>query len=116
MEEPQVDAADQLADLVVNVRPGWDRWVVASIARDLARRLPLGDLAVAYLRAANNPDLPHAKSVLWKGNHWDHVKPADRPTEVVPLKRCGVCGKREDACRTQRPGPDEHTFEPVDRV
>jgi hypothetical protein len=101
----------QVGELVEKFRPDWPAHVTASIlsSHPHAEALPT---AVAALRAAGNPDLPHPRSIMWKGKHWSGLEGA-LPEPVRPLERCDVCGLTEDRCLTA-PGrsSDDHAFTP----
>lgn len=100
-----------IGQLVEQIRPDWDPYVVRAIATDLAQRVALADLVCVCVRAASNPDLHNPRSILWRGPHWHGVK--DPPPEVAPKERCRTCGKIEPRCVMDRPGPDDHPFDPM---
>lgn len=106
-------AAQQIAELVELFRPDWPAHVTRSIleSHPHAQALPV---AVAALRAAGNPELPHPRAIMWRGKHWAGLE-ADVPAGR-PLERCEVCGKTEELCYTA-PGrsSDDHPFTPVRR-
>lgn len=96
--------------VVVAVRPDWPAHLVAEVLRSHAHQVHAADLAVAAVRAAANPDFHTPKTIGWRGPHWDGAR--TMPADIAPRARCGVCGKREPQCVTQRPGrDDDHVFE-----
>lgn len=101
-----------IADLVWQERPEWDRPLVGIILRDLARYVDGSDLAIAALRAAQNRAVPEPRAIAWRGPHWRDLN--SLPPEAKAQARCSVCGKVESRCLTERPGPDDHRFEPTD--
>lgn len=100
-----------IAELVERFRPDWPAHVTASIlsSHPNAAAHPV---AIAALRAAGDPDLPHPRSIMWKGKHWSGLE-GDLPDSVTPQQRCTVCGKIESQCYTA-PGRhlDDHPFTP----
>lgn len=102
-----------LSGLVCEIRPDWDWGLVRVVLVSHRRAVSAGDLAVAVLRGAQDPRVPSPKALMWRGPHWDGL--ATRPESAQPRRRCGVCGKTEDRCHLDRPGPDDHPFEPVER-
>lgn len=102
----------EIAELVSLFRPDWPAHIVRSVleSHPHAEALPV---AIAALRAAANPDLPHPRSIMWKGKHWQGIE-GTLPAAVRPLERCEVCGKTEELCYTA-PGraQDDHPFTPV---
>lgn len=109
------DAVEKVTDLVMELRPEWDEYVVRAMARDLSQRLPLDSWVPAVIRGAATPDLPQPRAILWRGPHWDHTK--QRPPEVQERDRCDVCGKVESRCVMARPGvDDDHPFTPKRRT
>lgn len=105
---------DHITALVCQVRPDWPAWQVKSVLQSHAGQVHLADLAVAALRAAQSPTLQTPRAIGWRGPHWDGA--TTLPPAIAPRARCGVCGKTEDRCAIDRPGPDDHTFEPAARL
>lgn len=99
-----------LVSLVCSIRPEWPAFYLQGVLDGHRDQLGATDLAVATLRAAANPDLRTPKAIMWRGRHWDHA--TTTPAEITAGPRCDVCGKREDRCYLERPGPDEHPFTP----
>lgn len=96
--------------LVANVRPDWDAGLVRLVLLSHRDQVDAADLAVATIRAAQNPDYRTPKSIGWRGPHWDGS--TTRPPAVVERERCTVCGKVESRCYGDRPGrDDDHEFE-----
>lgn len=103
-----------IAALVASIRPDWPGAVIASVLQSHAHQVHAADLAVAAIRAAQNPELRTPKAIGWRGPHWDGAKTT--PQHHEPRERCGVCGKTEPRCVMERPGrDDDHAFEPVAR-
>lgn len=101
---------DAIAFLVTQSRPDWS--LVRTVLEAHRTQVTASDLAVAALRAAANPDYRTPRTIGWRGPHWHGLDTA--PVTVLALPRCGVCGKREDLCETQRIGQDDdHDFEPT---
>lgn len=107
------ETLDHLVALIHEQRPNWDQGLTRLILLDLARRVDGTDLAIAALRAACAENLPSPKAIGWRGPHWDGLTP---PPEIRHRARCNICGKTEPRCWGERPGPDDHTFEPVELV
>lgn len=106
---------EAIAFLVEQTRPGWAASLVLSVLQGHRDQVNAPDLAIAALRAAQTPDFRTPKTIGWRGPHWQGL--ASAPEEVRRLARCGVCGKTEDKCETQRLGlDDDHDFEPVQAV
>lgn len=98
------------ADLVVLVRPDWERWLVRQVLNSHRDVCDAADLARAAIGAASNPDFHNPKAIMWRGRHWDGA--ATLPPDMTPRARCRVCGKTEDRCAVERPGTgDDHRFE-----
>lgn len=100
-----------IAALVCEARPQWDPGLVQVVLLSHVGQVDGSDLAVAAIRAACNPDLPTPKAIGWRGPHWDGL--ATTPPHVTTGPRCSVCGKVEPRCYGERPGPDDHAFDPV---
>lgn len=106
---------DAIAFLVSQARPEWQAGLVLSVLTAHRSQVDAADLAVAALRAARNPDYRTPKTIGWRGEHWRGLTTVI--PDMKPRERCGVCGKTEDRCETQRVGlDDDHAFEPVQRV
>lgn len=104
------DELQAIAFLVAQIRGEWPAAVTMSVLQAHAGQCDAGDLAVAALRAAMNPEYRTPKTIGWRGPHWDGSK--TKPNQVQ-LRRCNTCGKREDRCAMERPGlDDDHDFEP----
>jgi hypothetical protein len=104
-------AAEPIAELVALFRPDWPAHIVRSILESHPRAAAL-PTAIAALRAAGDPDLPHPRAIMWKGKHWSGLE-GDLPESVRPQERCTICGKLEADCYTA-PGRhlDDHAFTP----
>lgn len=107
---PGPEQLEHITALVVEVRPEWDAGLVRAILHAHAAHVSTADLAVAAIRYATIPDAPGPKGIGWRGPHWRDL--ATAPPAVAPRARCGVCGRPEDRCWGERPGPDDHQFEP----
>lgn len=103
---------DHLVELLAQARPEWDSGLVRVVLHSHRFQVDGTDLAIAALRAARNPDLLTPKAIGWRGRHWDGL--STRPADIVTHTRCGVCGKLEPQCVTQRFGDDDHQHEPTD--
>lgn len=113
------NACDQeleaIAFLVSESRPEWQQGLVLAVLTGHRNQVDAADLAIAALRAARNPDFRTPKTIGWRGPHWYGL--ATTPPEIARKARCGICGKPEDKCETQRVGVgDDHEFEPVQSV
>lgn len=114
MRYPTRQDRDHLADLVCSIRPEWQRWLVLSILQAHAHNIDLVDMTIAAVRTAADKTIDTPKAIGWRSRHWRDLDTA--PAQVTKHRqRCSVCGKTEEACWTQRPGPDDHAFDPVDR-
>lgn len=103
------DTLDHLADLLADLRPDWDRWLISAVVRSHPS-VPVLDLATAAIRLAGDPTKP-VKAIGWRGPHWAGIASAP-PVLAWSTPRCDVCGKTEDRCWLERPGPDDHPFTP----
>lgn len=105
---------DDLAALAVfvgHLRPDWPSPVVAGVLMAHRDQADAGDLAVAAIRAAQNPEYRTPKVIGWRGPHWDGAR---RKPNQADYYRCGICGKPEDRCTMERIGrDDDHAFEPT---
>jgi hypothetical protein len=98
-----------VAQLVAAIRPDWPPHLVTAVLHSHASQVHLGDLAVAAIRAAQNPAFRSPRTIGWRGPHWDGAKTV--PLEVARPDRCDVCSKPEPRCLTERPGADDdHVF------
>ena len=102
-----------ISQLVSNIRPDWPAAAVASVLQAHAHQADAADLAVAAIRAAQNTEYHTPKVIGWRGPHWNGCKTA--PGRLQTGQRCGICGKPEDLCETQRIGDDDHEYEPTGR-
>lgn len=100
-----------ISQLVSNIRPDWPAAAVASVLQAHSHQADAGDLAVAAIRAAQRSDYRTPKVIGWRGPHWEGSRTA--PNRLQTGQRCGICGKPEDLCETQRIGDDDHEFEPT---
>ena len=101
-----------LAQLGSNIRPEWPAAIVTAVLQGHAHQADAGDLAVAAIRAAQRPHYKTPKTIGWRGPHWDGCRTS--PNRLQTGQRCGVCGKPEDLCETQRAGlDDDHDYEPT---
>lgn len=106
------ETLEAIAHLVSTARPDWPSVLVLSVLVGHASTVDGSDLAIAAIRAAKNPDFRTPKTIGWRGPHWDGL--GTKPSGMMTSRRCGVCGKWEDLCETQRIGrDDDHEFEPV---
>jgi len=105
------DPLGSLVDLVFEVRPEWDPGLVRLVLVAHKDQCNFGDLSIAALRAARTPEVRTPKAIGWRGPHWDGL--ATKPLHVEHRERCAVCGKTEPRCMFERPGPDDHPFEPT---
>lgn len=106
---PASDAmVNHIAALVHDARPDWELTLLRIILSAHRSQCAGADLAIAALRAAQNPNLLTPKAIGWRGAHWEGL--ATRPVEAESSARCGECGKPESRCYTERPGPDDHVF------
>lgn len=103
-----------ITTLVLGTRPSWDEWQVRAVLSAHRGQVDAPDLAVAAVRCANDPNQISPKCIGWRGPHWRGLgtMPAQHRER---LERCHECGKPEDRCLTERPGPDDHDFVPVPR-
>jgi hypothetical protein len=100
-----------LTDLLLQLRPDWERWLVRSVLTSHPDLDP-GDLTIAAVRWAK--DMSHTpKGIGWSGAHWHGLGSSPDPHARDRGPRCSACGKPEGRCLTERPGPDDHEFEPV---
>lgn len=108
-----VDTIDRIAYLVYAARPDWDSSLVRVILLSHAMQVDGTDLAIAALRAASDPSNRSPKVIGWRGPHWDGL--GTRPADQRTYTWCGVCGKIEPRCLSERFGDDDHEHEPTDR-
>lgn len=109
---PTTDSLHAIALLVNQARPDWPPALVLSVLEGHATNVDGSDLAIAAIRAARTPTYRTPKTIGWRGPHWDGL--TTQPAGMLPTARCGVCGKFEDRCLTQRIGlDDDHEFEPT---
>lgn len=102
---------EHLAALVYSLRTDWEEWLIKQVLNAHRDRVALADLAEAAVRCARDSQLHTPKAITFRGAHWRGLETA--PPEVNGGPRCTVCGKIESRCLTERPGPDDHDFEPV---
>lgn len=107
------ETIEHIVLLVEHARPEWEPALVRIILNNLASQVDGSALAVAAIRAANDPDMPSPKAIGWRGKHWEGLWSA--PPEVQGGPRCDVCEKTEARCYGERPGPDDHVFTPRPR-
>lgn len=101
---------DYLALLVTSIRPSWDHNLVRVVLYSHADQVDCSDLAIAAIRAAQDPHNETPKSIGWRGPHWDAT--VTKPRWMADRRRCLVCGKNEARCYGERPGlDDDHQFE-----
>lgn len=112
MTYPTHEDRVHLAELVVAVRPKWERWLVLSILQSHSHNVTLVDMTIAAMRIANDPTIDTPKAIGWKNKHYRDLDTA--PAIVTKHReRCDVCGKPEERCLTERPGPDDHDYTPT---
>lgn len=105
-----VDDVGHIAALVANIRPDWDPGLVRVVLLSHRDQVDGADLAVAAIRAARNLNFRTPKSIGWRGPHWRDLD--TQPIAVArDTRRCGICGKTEPRCYSERVGPDDHEFE-----
>jgi hypothetical protein len=102
---------DHLTALVYSIRTDWEQWLIRSVLAAHCDRVALADLAEAAVRCARDSQLHTPKAITFRGKHWQGLETA--PPEITGGPRCTTCGKIEARCLTERPGPDDHEFEPV---
>lgn len=102
---------DHLSALVSSIRPDWQAWLVRQVLAAHRDRVDLADLSEAAVRCARDSQLSTPKAITFRGAHWRGLDTA--PPEITGGPRCDTCGKREPQCLTERPGPDDHPFEPT---
>lgn len=92
--------ADAIAVLLHELRPGWGAPGVYAAVAEVKDREPF-TVAMAALRAANNPANRTPAVIPLPGPHW-LAEPGPRPAGWTPadLRPCGKCGKVHD--------PDDH--------
>lgn len=101
-----------LVEQLVEVRPDWQAVEIRAVLIGHRHQVYAGDLAIASMRAAQTPDFRTPKTIGWRGPHWQGLE--TQPVEIRRRELCGVCGKTEDRCETQRVGvDDDHRFEPT---
>lgn len=99
-----------LTDLLLSLRPDWERWLVRSVLTAHPHLDP-ADLTIAAVRWSR--DMSHTpKGIAWSGAHWSGLGSAPDPASRDRGPRCDVCDKPEGRCITERPGPDDHPFTP----
>ena len=109
------ETIDHIAALVAQERPAWDRMTVRVVLHSITTQVDGTDLAVAALRAAKDERLPGPKAIAWRGKHWIGLDTT--PPDAAPRAKCGVCGKTEPRCYSERPGiDDDHAFEPANPI
>lgn len=92
-----------LASIVCDLRPGWDRGLVLSILTGHRSSVTGVALVRAAVDAADDPDIVDPRAIAW----------GLRRTAHGSVPTCAVCGKPADVC-ARRPGlDDDHEF--VDR-
>lgn len=101
-----------LTDIVRSLRPDWDRWLIESILQSHHARVHVADLVVACTRYARDLGNTDPRGMCWRGQHWRGLD--TQPNAANSHVRCYVCGKPQDRCLNERPGPDDHAFEPAD--
>ena len=103
---------EALATLVYSLRPrmDWERWLIRQVLATHRHTIDLADLAEAAVRCARDSQLSTPKAIIFRGKHWRDLDTA--PPHVTGGPRCTTCGKVEARCLTERPGPDDHPFEP----
>lgn len=106
------ESTEKLADLLTELRPDWERWLVASVLSSHPS-IPLADFTLAAVRWAIADRRNTPKGIKWSGPHWSGCSTGPDPAARDRGPRCTVCGKPEGRCLVERPGPDEHEFEPT---
>lgn len=101
---------EHVTALVCQERPEWDPALVRLVLHAHTALVDGTDLAVAALRCAADRYYLTPKAIGWRGRHWDGLD--SKPLEARTGPRCSVCGKPEPRCYGERPGPDDHAFEP----
>lgn len=102
---------ERTAALVHAIRPEWEEWLVRQVLSAHRQRVDLPDLIEAAVRCARDSQLSTPKAITFRGKHWRDL--ATAPDEVTGGPRCTTCQKIEARCLTERPGPDDHPFEPI---
>ncbi len=104
-----------IVQLVSEMRPDWDSNLISLVLIAHRDQVDAADLAVAAIRAAQDPEHRTPKVIGWRGHHWDGAR--TKPPRIRDLEICGVCGKPEDRCYSERPGhDDDHDFEPTRKL
>ena len=101
---------DLVAELVTTIRPDWDLTLVTVVLRAHRDQCDASDLAIAAIRAARSPDVQTPRWIWQRGPWWDQSITC--PPYLAARAKCRICGKIETECYLQRPGPDDHLFEP----
>jgi len=96
-------AADRLPDLasiVCDLRPGWDRGLVLSILTGHRSSVTGATLVRAAVDAADDPDVVDPRAIAWSLRRAEHA----------PLPVCAVCNKTADQCARRVGIDDDHDF------
>ncbi len=104
---------ENLSALVYSIRPAmdWERWLIRQVLAAHRSTIDLADLAEAAVRCARDSQISTPKAIIFRGRHWRDL--ATAPAAITGGPRCTTCGKIEGRCLTERPGPDNHEFEPI---
>lgn len=100
-----------LAEIIIKIRPAWPHWLICSVLQAHAHNVTLEDLTIAAVRVAMDKTIDTPKAIGWKSRHY-------RDLDTAPMivskqrERCDICGKTEERCVTDRPGPDDHVYTP----
>jgi hypothetical protein len=114
MQRPTRADLVNITDLVRSLRPEWERFIIEAVLQSHAHHVDLADLVQAAVRTASDQTIKTPKAIGWASRHWRDLD--TQPIEVADKgQRCFTCGKPERKCLTERPGPDDHPFEPVRR-
>lgn len=108
------DEAADLARFIERIRrrlPG-DTWHKPGIEDALGRardRAPAPDLAIAAIRAAENPLNRTPAIIGMDGPHWREATTPPRPEQVDRGDRCSICSLHRNACQLR--WAHDHQFE-----
>lgn len=101
LSEPLIPA---LVSIVLDLRPGWDPYVVRAVLADRRAHSDAAQLVRAAVEAASDATVHDPRAIAW----------ALRRDTSTPLPRCENCGQTADRC-ARRPGVgDDHEFVPVE--
>ena len=106
---------EHLTQILRSLRPDWEEWLISSVLQSHSGTVALADMVIAATRYAADPRNKDPRGIRWRGVHWSGLDTQPATSGVDQSIRCYVCGKPEDKCLTQRPGPDDHDFEPARR-